>query len=93
MDKGDKVSVKSITKLAKETQPPKRYTQASIIKELDKRNLGTKATRAQIIDNLYLRGYVNNKSMEVTVLGLKTCDILGRYSPSIPPYRHLRISH
>lgn len=83
MDEGDKVAVKSIKKLQKETKPPKRYTQASIIKELDKRNLGTKATRAHIIDNLYARGYVNNKSMEVTDLGLKTCDILAKYSPTI----------
>ncbi len=79
----DPVIVNEINKLSKETQPPKRYTAASIIKELDKRNLGTKATRAQIIDNLYNRGYVNNKSMEVTDLGLKTCDILEKYSPSI----------
>ena len=81
--KGDPVTVKEILKHAKETKPPKRFTQASIINELDKRNLGTKATRAQIIDNLYNRGYVNNKSMEVTDLGLKTCDILEKYSPEI----------
>jgi len=82
-EENDNVAVDKINKLAKETQPPKRYTQASIIKELDKRNLGTKATRAQIIDSLYNRGYVNNKSMEVTDLGLKTCDILEKYCPSI----------
>ena len=80
---GDLVIVKEINKLDKETKPPKRYTQASIIKELDKRNLGTKATRAQIVDNLYNRGYVDNKSIEVTDLGLKTCDILEKYSPTI----------
>ncbi|MCB9358317.1 DNA topoisomerase I [Candidatus Woesearchaeota archaeon] len=82
-DEKDPVIVQSISKLDKETQPPKRYTQASIIKELDKRNLGTKATRAAIIDSLYNRGYVNNKSMEVTDLGLKTCEILNKYSPEI----------
>lgn len=80
---GDPVAVKAIEKLSKETKPPKRYTQASIISELEKRNLGTKATRAQIIDNLYNRGYVNNKSMEVTDLGMKTCDILEKYAPEI----------
>jgi len=82
-NKGSPVVVDAINKLAKETKPPKRYTQASIISELEKRNLGTKATRAAIIDNLYNRGYVNNKSLEVTDLGLKTCDILEKYSPSI----------
>ncbi|MCX6778456.1 MAG: DNA topoisomerase I, partial [Candidatus Micrarchaeota archaeon] len=34
----------------KETQPPRRYTQASIIEELESRGLGTKATRSVIID-------------------------------------------
>jgi DNA topoisomerase I len=38
----DSVDVSKIDKLSKETQPPKRYTQSSIIKELEKRNLGTK---------------------------------------------------
>lgn len=79
----DEVAIQKITKISKETQPPKRYTPASVIKELDKRNLGTKATRAQIIESLYSRGYVNNKSMEVTDLGLKTCSILEKYIPSI----------
>jgi DNA topoisomerase I len=83
MEKDDSVDISSIEKISKETKPPKRYTPASIIKELDKRNLGTKATRAQIIDSLYHRGYVNHKSMEVTDLGMKTCDILEKYSPSI----------
>ncbi len=80
---GDKVSVTKIDMQDKETQPPKRYTPASIIKELEKRNLGTKATRATIIENLFSRGYVNDKSINVTDLGMKTCQTLEKYSPSI----------
>ena len=45
VSKNDLVNVKKIKLHAKETQPPKRYTPASIIKELERRNLGTKATR------------------------------------------------
>ena len=45
---GDEVKVKKISLLEKETQPPKRYTQASIISILEKKSLGTKATRAAI---------------------------------------------
>ena len=56
VDVGEIVKVKNLDKLDKETQPPRRYTEASIIKELEKRNLGTKATRANVIDNIYLRG-------------------------------------
>src|SRR3989344_7972340 len=43
----DEVNIKELNLLSKETQTPKRYTQSSIIKELEKRNLGTKATRAE----------------------------------------------
>ncbi|MEM4638003.1 MAG: DNA topoisomerase I [Candidatus Woesearchaeota archaeon] len=67
----------------KETQPPKRYTPASIIKELEKRNLGTKATRAAIIDSLYERNYIKNESIEATELGIQTIETLSKYAPEI----------
>lgn len=79
----DKLKIRKVTLLNKETQPPKRYTPASIIKELSNRNLGTKGTRAEIIDSLYQRNYVKSKSLEVTSLGLKTVETLDKYSPLI----------
>ncbi|MBN2367790.1 DNA topoisomerase I [Candidatus Woesearchaeota archaeon] len=79
----DIVNVKKITKLEKETQPPKRFTEASIINELEDRNLGTKATRAQIIENLYEREYIQGKSIEVTRLGMQTIETLEEHSPKI----------
>ncbi|MGD9276854.1 MAG: DNA topoisomerase I [Candidatus Pacearchaeota archaeon] len=67
----------------KETQPPKRYSQASIISELEKRNLGTKATRSSILETLYDRGYVKDKSIEATPLGMSLITTMGKYSPII----------
>jgi len=67
----------------KETQPPKRYTPASIIKELEKNNLGTKATRANIIDILYQRNYIVDQKIKVTKLGLAVVDTFGKYAPDI----------
>ncbi|NCN86540.1 DNA topoisomerase I [archaeon] len=67
----------------KETQPPKRYSQASILSELEKRNLGTKATRAAILDTLYDRGYIREKSIEATPLGISLINTLEKYSPII----------
>ena len=60
----------------KETQPPKRYSPASIISELEKRNLGTKATRSSILETLYDRGYVKEKSIEATPLGISLIETL-----------------
>ncbi len=67
----------------KETQPPKRYTQASIISELEKRNLGTKATRASILETLYDRNYVRGRSVEATSLGISLIETLEKNSPII----------
>ncbi len=83
LNKKDKVDVKKIRLHDKETQPPKRYTPASIIKELEKRNLGTKATRSEIIDTLFKRGYVDGKSIQATELGIRTLETLEKYTPKI----------
>ncbi|MBT96970.1 DNA topoisomerase I [Candidatus Pacearchaeota archaeon] len=67
----------------KETQPPKRYSPASIITELEKRNLGTKATRSTILETLYDRNYIKEKSIEATSLGMSLISSLEKYSPII----------
>ena len=83
VNKEDIVMVKKIKMHDKETQPPKRYTPASIIKELEKKNLGTKATRASIVDTLFQRGYVDGKAIGATNLGIKTVETLEKYAPKI----------
>src|SRR3989344_1414801 len=77
------VDVTEIRMEEKMTKPPKRYSAASLVKELEKRGLGTKATRASIVETLYSRGYVREKSIEVTELGLRMVDTLEKYSPVI----------
>jgi len=67
----------------KETQPPKRYSPASIISGLEKRNLGTKATRSSILETLYNRNYIKEKSIEATPLGMSLITTLEKYSPII----------
>ncbi len=81
--KGDKVSVAEIEMIDKETQPPSHYTQASILKEMERLNLGTKATRAHILQTLYDRGYIKEKSIIVTELGEAVVSSLEKYCPEI----------
>ncbi len=83
MKTGDEVSVKSVDQLSKETQPPPRFSQGSVLKEMENRELGTKATRSQILQILYNRGYLVGKSIEVTDLGAKLADILESNVPDI----------
>ncbi|MBL7059143.1 DNA topoisomerase I [Candidatus Pacearchaeota archaeon] len=67
----------------KETKPPNRYSPASILTQLEKRNLGTKATRASILETLYNRNYIKEKSIEMTPLGISLISTLKKYSPII----------
>lgn len=67
----------------KETQPPHRFSPASIVSELEKRNLGTKATRANILETLYDRGYVQDQSIKATPLGISLIETLEKHSPII----------
>src|SRR3989338_1440351 len=80
---GDTLPVKKIELLAKETQPPARFSQGSVLKEMEQKNLGTKATRAQILQILYNRGYLLGKSIEVTELGGQLSDILEKNIPDV----------
>jgi DNA topoisomerase-3 len=45
----------------RKTQPPPRYTEGELLKKMEKLNLGTPATRAQIIETLKKRGYISTK--------------------------------
>ncbi len=81
--KGDAIDITKIYQHSKETQPPKRYTPSSIIKELEKRGLGTKATRAEIIDTLYRRNYVKGEALQATELGMQIVIVLEKYCPKI----------
>lgn len=81
---GDIVNAKKFELHQKQTQPPKRYTQSSIITELEKRSLGTKATRADVVEALFKRDYATgDNSIEATKLGMHTLEILEKHSPEI----------
>ena len=83
LKEGQKITVKKLELLKKETQPPKRYTPASLISELENKNLGTKSTRSDIIDSLYKRKYIQEIQIKVTDLGLKVIETLEKHCPDI----------
>ena len=82
-DVNGQIIIQKVNIEEKETQPPRRYSPASIITELEKRHLGTKSTRASIIDTLYKRGYVTGTSIQATQLGMKVVETLEKNSPLI----------
>lgn len=76
VEEGEVLDVERFDLEEKETQPPRRYSQSRIVSELEKRNLGTKATRASTIDRLYNRNYIDNDPIEVSQLGLAIVETL-----------------
>ncbi|KZX10622.1 DNA topoisomerase I [Methanobrevibacter filiformis] len=83
VNKGDTLKSKKITSEKKKTKPPARYNEASLVKELEKRELGTKATRADIIAKLYDRKYIAGKKIEVNQLGVNIIETLREYCRDI----------
>lgn len=63
---------------AKETEPPSRYTEAGLIKEIEKRGIGRPATFATIVSTIEERGYVEKlgKSLKPTATGMVVSDFL-----------------
>ncbi len=58
---GDPVSAASLDANGHETKPPARYTEATLIKELEDRQIGRPSTYASIIGTILNRGYVYKK--------------------------------
>jgi DNA topoisomerase I len=58
---GDAVSAASISASSHQTKPPARYTEATLIRELEEREIGRPSTYASIIGTILNRGYVYKK--------------------------------
>jgi DNA topoisomerase-1 len=58
---GDPVSAATLNAVGHETKPPARYTEATLIKELEDREIGRPSTYASIIGTILNRGYVYKK--------------------------------
>ncbi|HJQ06834.1 MAG TPA: type I DNA topoisomerase [Nocardioides sp.] len=58
---GDRVTSASVSASGHETKPPSRYTEATLIKELEEREIGRPSTYASIISTIINRGYVYKK--------------------------------
>ena len=60
--KDDPLTLLEVNSVAKQTLPPQRYSEAGLVKELEKRGIGRPSTYAAIIKTLKDRGYVDAES-------------------------------
>jgi DNA topoisomerase-1 len=83
MEEGQKVSVKQVVLEDKFTNPPSRYNPSSLLRRMEKEEIGTKATRAGIIQTLNVRKYIREERIVVTDLGFEVVDVLKKYCPAV----------
>jgi DNA topoisomerase-1 len=71
VESGEALTVKDVSAEEKQTTPPPRYTEAGLIKELEKRGIGRPSTYASIMKTLGDRGYVEKegRSLKPTDVG------------------------
>ena len=83
--------LKKISKVEKSqhfTKPPSRYSEASLVKELEKKSIGRPSTYQEIITNIQDRGYVNkeNKRLYATKIANLISDRLLKSFKNIMDY-------
>lgn len=81
----DPLDLEKIDAEEKQTEPPKRYTEAGLVKELEKRGIGRPSTYASIVKTIQDRGYVEKegKALSVTDTGLVVDDFLFKHFETI----------
>ncbi|MCS7119878.1 MAG: DNA topoisomerase I [Nitrososphaerota archaeon] len=83
LKEGQEVEVVEVIREDKFTKPPPRYNPSSLLQKMEEEGIGTKATRAEIIDTLYRRGYVSGERAVVSELGFNITEILDKYCPKV----------
>ena len=74
----DEVKLKELNSNQHFTQPPARYTDATLIKELEEKGIGRPSTYAPTITTIVSRGYIvrSKRQLVPTELGMVTTDIM-----------------
>jgi len=86
LEKGEILEIVKILPLQHFTQPPPRYTEATLIKELEKHGIGRPSTYAPILATIQERNYVKKdekKRFYPTAVGFLVNDLLVKHFPEI----------
>ncbi|HSD24440.1 MAG TPA: DNA topoisomerase I [Solirubrobacterales bacterium] len=81
LEEGQELVLEGVEMEGKETPPPPRISQGKLIEMMEERGLGTKATRADIIQKLYDRGYVFGNPPEPSETGIAMSKAFEHYVP------------
>ncbi len=80
---GERVEIAAIELREDRTKPPRRFTQGSLIQEMERLGLGTKSTRHDVVQKLFDRRYVTPRQLEPTSTGIAVTEALRAHAPVI----------
>ncbi len=85
LNENEELNVKSFDKTQHFTQPPARFSEASLVKEMEEKGIGRPSTYAPTISTILSRGYVEKekKNLKPTELGFIIDEIMGEYFSTI----------
>jgi len=85
LEVGDRPACRELTAVSHETQPPPRYTEASLVKELEADGVGRPSTYATIIDTIIDRGYVlkQGQALVPTLTAFGVTALLEHHFPTL----------
>jgi len=83
LQRGERLTLLEILAEQKFTEPPKRYSEASLVKALEEKGIGRPSTYATIVSTIQERGYVvkEKTTLRPTLLGFIATDFLKDYFP------------
>ena len=85
MKRGDPLDLRNLEAIGHETQPPARFTEASLVKTLESEGIGRPSTYATIIGTIIDRGYVDRQGNQLvpTFTAFAVTELLERHFPSL----------
>jgi DNA topoisomerase-1 len=85
LQEGQELTLRGVEPVQHFTEPPPRYTEASLVKALEELGIGRPSTYASIMSTLHDRKYVHSerKRLSPTDLGFVVCDFLSDVYPKV----------
>lgn len=85
MEEGETIDLHKLDSISHETKPPARFTEATLVKELEKRGVGRPSTYASIISTIQDRGYAKSdgKTLIPTYIAFAVTELLEKHFPHL----------
>ncbi len=85
LQEGDAVELNGLESIGHETKPPARFTEATLVRELEKQGIGRPSTYASIISTIQDRGYVvtDGKALVPTYTAFAVTSLLEKHFPEL----------